>query len=109
MARNLVRTAFQILQAFPEGKVARLFEQSSLRSKVQNFSYCFKNAFFSSTEDMMTMFNLIDDGAQLPPVVMESYTRVPRIGWQSVAKGRSRSCVRNLMDREVALKMKLRQ
>jgi hypothetical protein len=33
---------------------------------VQNFSYCFRNAFFGvGAEDMMTMLNLIDDSAKL--------------------------------------------
>ena len=46
ISRNLVRTAFKCSRLFLRAKSRRLFEQSSLRSKVENFSYCFKNAFF---------------------------------------------------------------
>ena len=46
IARNLVRTAFKFCRPFLRAKSERLFEQSSLRSKVENFSYYFKNAFF---------------------------------------------------------------
>jgi hypothetical protein len=58
-----------------------------------------------STEDMMTMFNLIDDGAQFTTQsLMESYTKEFRdpVGSQS-PKADLAAALENLMDREVAL------
>src|SRR6266403_3646851 len=50
------RTASRWSSPFLRRKSARLLETSSLRKKVENFSYC---------EDMMAMPDAIDDGGQL--------------------------------------------
>ena len=47
-----MRTAFKFCRPFLRQKSERLLEQSSLRSKVENFSYCFKNAFFQSSKNL---------------------------------------------------------
>src|SRR6266403_563284 len=106
IARNLVRTALKCSRPFLRPKSRRLFEHSSLRSKVQNFSYCFRNAFFGvGAEDVMTMLDLIDDGAKLAAQCLVSRTPKSseiRLAVQS-PKADLAAAFENLMDREVAL------
>ena len=45
MVWNLPRTSPRLSRPFLRPKSLRLLEQSSLRRKVANFSYCFRNAF----------------------------------------------------------------
>src|SRR6266478_2750617 len=106
MARNLSRTASRCSRRFFRPKSQRLFEHSSLRSKVQNFSYCFRNAFFGvGAEDVMTMLDLIDDGAKLAAQLLgQPHTEEFRdpVSGQS-PKADLAAAFENLMDREVAL------
>jgi hypothetical protein len=44
--QELIAYGVEMLQAFLQAKSKRLFEHSSLRKRVQNFSYCFRKAFF---------------------------------------------------------------
>jgi hypothetical protein len=73
---------------------------------VQNFSYCFRNAFFGvGAEDIMTMLNLIDDSAKLTAQLLsQPHAKEFRdaVGSQS-PKADLAAALENLVDREVAL------
>src|ERR1700704_2075085 len=60
------RTESRWSSPFLRRKSARLLETSSLRKKVENFSYCFEEGVLEvGAEDMMAMLDAIDDGGQL--------------------------------------------
>src|ERR1700738_2081990 len=59
------RTASRWSNPFLRRKSARLLETNSLRRKVENFSYCFRNVFEVGAEDVMAVLDAIDDGGQL--------------------------------------------
>jgi hypothetical protein len=106
IARNLVRTASRCSRPFLRPKSERLFEHSSLRRKVQNFSYCLRKAFFGvGAEDVMAMLNLIDDSAKLAAQLLsQPHAEEFRdaVGSQS-PKADLAAALENLVDREVAL------
>src|SRR5712672_2329508 len=65
---NRSRTASRWSNPFLRWKSARLLETSSLRRKVADFSYCFRNAclkFEVVAEDVMAVLDAVDDGGQL--------------------------------------------
>src|SRR5438132_13073451 len=64
--RNFWRTAAKCSRPFLSPKSARLLEQSSLRKKVENFSYCFEESIFPvGAEDMMAVLDLLQGGVEL--------------------------------------------